>query len=291
MDVEWFFTPVAGGSVFGYDRATNKSYTSTRLPAGVTAERHDGLNALFIPKATELSLGDFAGTCLSNPTLCADGAFTVSFFMKAKEITENELHIFDSGEEMSAFGWGVAALNNSFSSNPQISGERGTTNSLEGTSYDQLPNNGSWFHVTFVSPNSSSWRSLKIYVNGHTPDDQAASASSPKYNADIKTVLTAGSPDNDRGFYVALLQFKEEEMRADDVGALYRQSLQQGKYCSPAQLRVDARLQCQTKWVGTLGRARALLHGPSFDVHLLPLLSLPTPSPRQCWSLSSKQLS
>ena len=227
-DLEWYFTPIAGGSVYGYDETNNKSFTSRKLPDGVAAQREDGINALFVPKGKEIDLGDFGGTCLSNPNLCKN--FTVSFFLKLGDFknTEEKQVIFDSGQELSAYGWTVTAKQYSFSDTPKISGYIGTKNSLQGTDED-VPANSSWIHVAFVYASRRFSTDLMLYLNGNRSEPQSMSGSSTKHNADLKTRLTLGSPKNDKDFRVGFLQFREKELSADEIGKLYQSSMQQGK--------------------------------------------------------------
>ena len=85
--------PIAEQALYGYDRVANKSYRSHNISDGVKSVTENGINALFVPAGAEVDLGDFAGTCVSNPTLCKN--FTVSFLLKTA--ANKSLIVLDSG--------------------------------------------------------------------------------------------------------------------------------------------------------------------------------------------------
>ena len=218
---------MAGGSVYGYEETKNKSFTSSKLPDGVKAQREDGINTLFVPKGKEIDLGDFSGTCLSNPNLC--GNFTVSFLLKTDTPLGNERQIiFDSGQEKTAYGWTVTIKKGYFPGDHTVSGFSGFKNNLLGTS-ETFSSNNSWVHVAFVFDHSRKYSTyLKLFVNGNRSDVDSMMASSG-HNEDLKTHLTLGSPQNQIDFSVAFFQFTEERLSPDEIFALYKSSWVQGK--------------------------------------------------------------
>ena len=100
----WFLYPIAGQALYGFEKASNKSFRSENIPDGVKSQAEDGINALFVPAGVEIDLGDFAGTCVSDPTLCKN--FTVSFLLKTS--ADKDLKVLDSGVkdgERDEYGW------------------------------------------------------------------------------------------------------------------------------------------------------------------------------------------
>ena len=102
----WFLYPIAGQTFYGFEKASNKSFRSKNIPVwnGVKSQAEDGINALFVLAGVEIDLGDFAGTCVSDPTLCKN--LTVSFLLKNS--ADKDLKVLDSGVkdgERDEYGW------------------------------------------------------------------------------------------------------------------------------------------------------------------------------------------
>ncbi|CAH3189776.1 unnamed protein product, partial [Porites lobata] len=98
------FYPIANQALYGYDQAAKKSFKSEKIPNGVRTQVEDGIQALFVPAGEEVDLGDFAGTCISNPFLCQN--FTVSFLFKTG--ADKDLKVLNSGlraDDEYEYGW------------------------------------------------------------------------------------------------------------------------------------------------------------------------------------------
>lgn len=195
--------------MYGYDQAANKSFKSETIPNGVRTQVEDGIHALFVPPGVEIDLGDFSGSCISNPNLCEN--FTVSFLFRSG--AEKGLKVLDSGvkyDDRDEYGW-------SFEISSTLVGEAVVMVS-DGNSelyFEKLAGTNSWIQMVFTFDPDSSSRSVVLYQNGSHGD--APMGSSSVSLQDRNTRLKLGSRSNTKGFFISNLNFFGIKLKVDEI--------------------------------------------------------------------------
>ena len=193
----WSLYPIAGQALYGYEEATNKSFRSENIPDGVKNQVEDGINALFVPAGVEIDLGDFAGTCVSNPTLCKN--FTVPFLLKTS--ADKDLKVLDSGVkegEKDEYGWSFEIDN------------YGDAEAMVADWYilaygETLVATDSWILMAFTFHRGRFNRDRVPYQNGSHGISPLKGSSS--WEQDKDTRLKLGSASNTKGFLISNLKF------------------------------------------------------------------------------------
>ena len=137
--------PTAEQTLYGYDRVANKSYRSQIISDGVKSVTEDGINALFVPAGIQVDLGDFAETCVSNPTLCTN--FTESFLLKTaanKSLTVLDSGIRDPTRQGYEYGWSFKVSTAGDTTAAVV------TSGLRGDAQD-FTAKGVWIHMAITS--------------------------------------------------------------------------------------------------------------------------------------------
>ena len=215
-------------TLYGYDRANNKSYSSSELPSIDRARQLGGLNAYAVHGREEVNLGDFKGTWISNASLCRN--FTVSFFLKADlDMPEREtLRLLDSGDPLRTNYGLTFTVTRSSNQNPRINGEVGDGSTI-GEGVLVPANTSSWLHVAlFTFPGTNGSITDKLFLNGKWSLDRIMFSSWKNYHGDFPTALMLGSSSNWRGFNIAYLRLSGQGLDTDRAAELYQESLRQG---------------------------------------------------------------
>ena len=219
----WPFYPITNQALYGYDQAANKSFKSETIPNGVRTQVEDGIHALFVPPGVEIDLGDFSGSCISNPNLCEN--FTVSFLFRSG--AEKGLKVLDSGVkygDRDEYGW-------SFEISSTLVGEAVVMVS-DGNSelyFEKLAGTNTWIQMVFTFDPDSSSRSLVLYQNGSHGD--APMGSSSVSLQDRNTRLKLGSRSNTKGFFISNLNFFGIKLKVDEIKEHGNRSFKEGMMC------------------------------------------------------------
>ena len=186
--------------MYGYDQAANKSFQSEKIPDGVRTQVEDGIQALFVPAGVEVDLGDFAGTCISNPYLCHN--FTVSFLFKTG--ADKDLKVLDSGlsaddqTDEYEYGW-------SFEISP-YSGNAVVIVTGDGAARELAARN-SWIQIVFTF-DYGSVSNVVLYQNRNgTLVHNLLGLGQSYVDQDRNTRLKLGSTSNTKGFFISNLNF------------------------------------------------------------------------------------
>ena len=193
----WSLYPIAGQALYGYEEATNKSFRSENIQDGVKNQVEDGINALFVPAGVEIDLGDFAGTCVSNPTLCDN--FTVSFLLKTS--ADKDLKVLDSGVkdgDKDEYGWSFEIDNYgdayAMVADGDIVGHKETLIATD-----------AWILMAFTFHQGRFNPHIVLYQNGSHGIPPSMGSSS--FQQDKNTRLKLGSASNTKGFFISNLKF------------------------------------------------------------------------------------
>ncbi|XP_078373581.1 uncharacterized protein LOC144657147 [Oculina patagonica] len=195
----WPLYPIASEALYGYDQAANKSFKSENIPDGVKTIKEDGINALLVPAGVEIDLGDFAGTCVSNPTLCKN--FTVSFLFKT--VTDHDkdaqdIKVLDSGVkdgEKYEYGWSFDV-----GSSADVMVSYGDSQIYS----EQLMARNAWILMAFTFDFHLTFGTV-LYQNGSRGNNPPAASNC--YLQDKNTRLKLGSVTNTKGFFISNLKF------------------------------------------------------------------------------------
>ena len=181
----------------------------------------DGIQSLFVPAGEEVDLGDFAGTCISNPYLCQN--FTVSFLFKTG--ADKDLKVLDSGlrvdDQTDEYEYGC-----SFEISPYSgSAEAIVTGNGAGS---ELEARNSWIQIVFTFDHGSI-TNVVLYqnYNGTLVDNLMASGQS-YVDQDRNTRLKLGSTSNTKGFFISNLNFIGIKLRVEEIQELGNRSFKEG---------------------------------------------------------------
>ena len=207
--------------MYGYDQAANKSFKSEKIPNGVRPQVEDGIQALFVPPGEEVDLGDFAGTCISNPYLCQN--FTVSFLFKTG--ADKDLKVLDSGlraddqTDEYEYGW-------SFEISPYSdSAEAIVTGNGAGSELAAL---NSWIQIVFTF-DYGIITDVVLYQNYNgTLVDNLMALGQSYVDQDRNTRLKLGSTSNRKGFFISNLNFIGIKLSVEEIQELGNRSLKEG---------------------------------------------------------------
>ena len=207
--------------MYGYDQAANKSFKSEKIPNGVRTQVEDGIQSLFVPAGEEVDLGDFAGTCISNPYLCQN--FTVSFLFKTG--ADKDLKVLDSGLRVDdqtdeyEYGWSFEISPYSGSAEAIVTGN-GAGSELEARN--------SWIQIVFTFDHGSI-TNVVLYqnYNGTLVDNLMASGQS-YVDQDRNTRLKLGSTSNTKGFFISNLNFIGIKLSVEEIQELGNRSFKEG---------------------------------------------------------------
>ena len=203
--------------MYGYDQAANKSFKSETIPNGVRTQVEDGIHALFVPPGVEVDLGDFSGSCISNPNLCQN--FTVSFLFRSG--AEKGLKVLDSGVkygDRDEYGWSF-----------EISDGKAVVMVSDGDSelyFEKLAGTNTWIQMVFTFDPDSSSHSVILYQNGSHGD--ALRAGSNVWLQDRNTRLKLGSTSNTKGFFISNLNFFGIKLKVDEIEEYGNRSFKEG---------------------------------------------------------------
>ena len=157
----------------------------------------DGINALFVPAGIQVNLGDFAGTCVSNPTLCTN--FTVSLLLNIaanKSLTVLDSGIRDPIRRRYEYGWSFKVSTAGDTTAAVV------TSGLRGDGQD-FTAKGVWIHMAITSFQAYT-DNVRLYQNGSYRGDLAFGGTS--YDQDKNTHLKLGDVSNTQGFFISNLQ-------------------------------------------------------------------------------------
>ena len=196
----WSLYPIAGQALYGYEGATNKSFRSEDIPDGVKNQVEDGINALFVPAGVEIDLGDFAGTCVSNPTLCRN--FTVSFLLKTN--ADKDLVVLNSGAKEGQRGGGYGW---SFEINKYGDAEAMVTDGNISGYGETFVATDAWILMLFTFDRAQYDSGIILYQNGSHGIGVIGMGFRPWVEQDKDTRLKLGSASNTKGFFIGNLKF------------------------------------------------------------------------------------
>ena len=207
--------------MYGYDQAANKSFKSEKIPNGVRTQVEDGIQALFVPAGEQVDLGDFAGTCISNPYLCQN--FTVSFLFKTG--ADKDLKVLNSGlraddqTDEYEYGWSFEISPYSGSAEAIVAGYGAAR---------ELAARNSWIQIVFTFDHGSI-RDVVLYQNhnGKLVDNLSILAQS-YVDQDRNTRLKLGSTSNIKGFFISNLNFIGIKLRVEEIQELGNRSFKEG---------------------------------------------------------------
>ncbi|CAH3020776.1 unnamed protein product, partial [Porites evermanni] len=217
----WPFYPIANQALYGYDQAADKSFKSEKIPNGVRTQVEDGIQALFVPAGEEVDLGDFAGTCISNPFLCQN--FTVSFLFKTG--ADKDLKVLNSGLRADdqtyeyEYGW-------SFEISP-YSGSAKVTFPCDGAG-SELAARNSWIQIVFTF-DYGIITNVVLYQNYNGTLVNSLLVSEHSYvDQDRNTRLKLGSTSNTKGFFISNLNFIGIKLSVEEIQELGNRSFKEG---------------------------------------------------------------
>ena len=174
-----------------------------------------------MPAGEQVDLGDFAGTCISNPYLCQN--FTVSFLFKTG--ADKDLKVLDSGlraddqTDEYEYGW-------SFEISPYSSSAEATVTG-NGAGSDLAALN-SWIQIVFTF-DYGIITNVVLYqnYNGTLVDNLMASGQS-YVDQDRNTRLKLGSTSNTKGFFISSLNFIGIKLSVEEIQELGNRSFKEG---------------------------------------------------------------
>ena len=174
-----------------------------------------------MPAGEQVDLGDFAGTCISNPYLCQN--FTVSFLFKTG--ADKDLKVLDSGlraddqTDEYEYGW-------SFEISPYSSSAEATVTG-NGAGSDLAALN-SWIQIVFTF-DYGIITNVVLYqnYNGTLVDNLMASGQS-YVDQDRNTRLKLGSTSNTKGFFISNLNFIGIKLSVEEIQELGNRSFKEG---------------------------------------------------------------
>ena len=181
----------------------------------------DGIQSLFVPAGEEVDLGDFAGTCISNPYLCQN--FTVSFLFKTG--ADKDLKVLNSGlradnqTDEYEYGW-------SFEISPYSgSAEAIVTSNGAGS---ELAARNSWIQIVFTF-DYGIITNVALYqnYNGTLVDNLWVSEQS-YVDQDRNTRLKLGCTSNTKGFFISNLNFIGIKLSVEEIQELGNRSFKEG---------------------------------------------------------------
>ena len=207
--------------MYGYDQAANKSFKSKKIPNGVRTQVEDGIQALFVPAGEEVDLGDFAGTCISNPFLCQN--FTLSFLFKTG--ADKDLKVLNSGlraDDEYEYGWSFEISRIS-----PYSGSAEVTVPGSGA-FSELAARNSWIQIVFTF-DYGIITNVALYqnYNGTLVDNLWVSEQS-YVDQDRNTRLKLGSTSNTKGFFISNLNFIGIKLSVEEIQELGNRSFKEG---------------------------------------------------------------
>ena len=212
--------------MYGYDQAADKSFKSEKIPNGVRTQVEDGIQALFVPAGEEVDLGDFAGTCISNPFLCQN--FTVSFLFKTG--ADKDLKVLNSGLRADdqtyeyEYGW-------SFEISP-YSGSAKVTFPCDGAG-SELAARNSWIQIVFTF-DYGIITNVVLYQNYNGTLVNSLLVSEHSYvDQDRNTRLKLGSTSNTKGFFISNLNFIGIKLSVEEIQELGNRSFKEGMMKGP----------------------------------------------------------
>ena len=179
-----------------------------------------------MPAGEEVDLGDFAGTCISNPYLCQN--FTVSFLFKTG--ADKDLKVLDSGlraddqTDEYEYGW-------SFEISP-YSGSAEATVTGNGAGSDLAALN-SWIQIVFTF-DYGIITNVVLYQNYNGTLVNSLLVSEHSYvDQDRNTRLKLGSTSNTKGFFISNLNFIGIKLSVEEIQELGNRSFKEGMMKGP----------------------------------------------------------
>ena len=174
-----------------------------------------------MPAGEEVDLGDFAGTCISNPYLCQN--FTVSFLFKTG--ADKDLKVLNSGlraddqADEYEYGWSFEISPYSGSAEAIVTGYGAAR---------ELAARNSWIQIVFTFDHGSI-RDVVLYQNhnGKLVDNLSILAQS-YVDQDRNTRLKLGSTSNIKGFFISNLHFIGIKLSVEEIQELGNRSFKEG---------------------------------------------------------------
>ena len=174
-----------------------------------------------MPAGEEVDLGEFAGTCISNPYLCQN--FTVSFLFKTG--ADKDLKVLNSGlraddqTDEYEYGWSFEISPYSGSAEAIVTGYGAAR---------ELAARNSWIQIVFTFDHGSI-RDVVLYQNhnGKLVDNLSILAQS-YVDQDRNTRLKLGSTSNIKGFFISNLNFIGIKLRVEEIQELGNRSFKEG---------------------------------------------------------------
>ena len=182
----------------------------------------DGIQALFVPAGVEVDLGGFAGTCISNPSLCQN--FTVSFLFKTG--ADKDLKVLDSGLSAEGqtdeyeYGWSFKISSYADDAVVTVTGDGAAR---------ELAARNSWIQIVFTVDYGIISKNVVLYQNhnGTLVDNLMASGQS-YMKQDRNTRLKLGSTSNTKGFFISDLNFIGIKLSVEEIQELGNRSFKEG---------------------------------------------------------------
>ena len=188
------------------------------IPDGVSNQVADGINALFVPAGVEVDLGDFAGTCVSNPNLCKN--FTVSFLLKAS--SDKDLKVLDSGVKyggIDEYGW-------SFKIDEYSEAKAMVAYEDIVVFGEKLAATNAWILMAFTFDIDARSRKIVLFQNG-SHGNPPMSGSNCELQ-DKNTRLKLGSTSNKNDFFISNIQFIGKKLSNEEIQEHGNRSFKEG---------------------------------------------------------------
>ena len=220
----WYLFPVGARRVYGYDPETNRSFASEQVSDGTAVELKDGIRSLHIRPGDDVTLGDFATSCLQDIALC--DSFTVSFLVYIKGA------ITVAGSDVKVL------LSKSIDRGPyqiEFIVKRVTPASAEGHVFvvglnatillerkGEFPGTNQWVHVAIVY----STEAVDLYMNSVVVTNPTTSHVWASSGSQVQLAL--GSASNTNDIFLSYFQIIRGNLSEQEIQQLDMESRTQG---------------------------------------------------------------
>lgn len=198
----WIFNELTGETVFDLSGNSNNGTLENGVAWGSDGLEFDGVDDY-------VNLGDMAGKCISDPSVC--GAITVEMWIYIK----GGYYIISSGAQTNSRGFYLSYHNGS-----RVVGLRDGTNEWALTGVNMPLNE--WHHYIFTWDGSN----LTYYVDGAISATDSSPAS--KVVGDTNTILSIGCPNSGLGAFtsnssISSVSIWNQAKSAEEIAWLYRE--------------------------------------------------------------------